>query len=112
MGPKVARGFLMLLLNNEQVTQIWKKENSLPQGRFLAPWEISKLLGVQCGAKTEAEISQMESLEVEWGKQIWKQRKIEELGETQERTDQDECHDWDQFVIANWDFAKEVRESY
>ena len=108
MDFKTARGFLMLSLNSDQITQIRSKELSYPQGRYLTPWEICKLLGTSCGSKTEVEVAQMEELENKWNHQLWKQRKIEELGEMKAKSDQEEMHDWDDFVMQNWDHTKEL----
>src|SRR6185436_18479401 len=69
MTNRCARGFQMLLLNSEQQMRIRAKEQALPQGRCLTPWEISRLLGVQTGAKVEEQITQMEKLEEEFNRQ-------------------------------------------
>lgn len=100
----------MLSLNNDQVMQIWTKENSLPQGRFLAPSELSRLLGIQTGVKTEVEMHRMEELENEWNRILWKQRKIEDLGQERARTDQEELHGWDDYVLQNWDHSQDFKK--
>lgn len=44
----------------------------------------------------------MEDLEQDWGRKIWKRRKLEDMGEAEPLTDAEELHDFDEFVLKNW----------
>lgn len=118
MTPKTARGFLMLSLSSDQREQLMLKERSLPEGRSLVPWEISKFFNLQTGAKTDQQMAQMEELERQNDRKLWKQRNIEDLGLKENRdfptnNYHQEIHAWDDFVIANWNFSQDVKsDSY
>lgn len=112
MTSKSARGFLMLSLNNEQISKVHEKEKQLPEGRYLAPWEISKYFKIQTKEKDDQQLSLMESLEREHNKMLWKDRNLREIGKFQSKTDWEELHEWDQYIQENWNFADGVKGDY
>lgn len=112
MTSKSGRGFLMLLLSKEQIDKVQGKEKQLPEGRYLAPWEISKYFKIKGGEKTDQQISLMESLEREHNGRIWKDRNLREIGKMQAKTDWEELHEWDDWVIQNWNYSDEVKGDY
>ena len=108
MTSKTSRGFLMILLSNEQVQQLRSKER-LMEPRWLTPWEISKLFKVIAGPKNEAQILTMETLEQELNRRQWKQRKIQELAQMREKSELEELHEFDDYIIQNWNYSEEVK---
>lgn len=106
MTSNAARGFVMLSLSNEQIMRLREKERSLREGRYLAPWELAKLFTLTTGAKSDEEVSRMENLEKQFEAKLWKQRKMEELGEIKPFSKVDEVHQWDDFVMANREFVE------
>lgn len=111
MTNRSARAFLMLSLNLDQVTRIKQKELALPPGRCLTPYEISKFFNLKTGPKDEKQIAQMEALENEFHRQEWKRRKIEDIERKKGLSEQEEMHEWDNYVMQNWDFSQDVPQN-
>lgn len=110
MTPKAARGFLMLSLSNEQRERVMRRELELPEGRYLLPCEISKFFSLTTGQKTEQEILAMESLEKDFDKILWKQRKLEDLKERDPISATQELHQFDEYVVNHWNFSLGVQK--
>lgn len=49
----------------------------------------------------------MTEMEKDHGKQIWKKRQLAKLGEMIDMDNIDELHDWDDFIVRNWNYAAE-----
>lgn len=105
MSNKSSRAFFISLMNREQMEQLHSTERRLDP-RFLLPCEISELFNLTAGSKTDEEWKYVEELEREHGKQIWKYRQLEKIGQVPARGDIEELHDFDEYVSLNWNFAK------
>lgn len=108
MTPKAARGFLMLLLDNDQTERLRLKER-LMEPRWLTPYEISELFHTKAGPKSESEIQEMEALEEKWGKLLWKRRQLEDRREAIPLRPIEELHDFDEYVMKHWNHTPEPK---
>lgn len=106
MSTKPGRAFFISLMSNDQIQQLHSTERRLAP-RYLLPCEISELFCLKVGPKEEKEWKYVEELERGHGKQIWKRRQLEKLGQAESLDEVEELHDFDEYVLMNWNYSKE-----
>lgn len=106
MSNKLGRAFFIASMSSEQIQRLHSKERSTDP-RYLTPSEISELFSLKIGPKSEAEWKYVEEMESDHNKQIWKKRQLAKIGDVSEMSSMEELHDFDNFVIRNWNYAAE-----
>lgn len=114
MEPLIARAFVTLIMDDEQLKRLKHNEvTRLPPGRYAQAFEILYAFSLPSETITPERESKMKMVLTEWQKINWKKNQIEdknheklcvgmEVGKCKCRTYQQEVHEWMEFVKANY----------
>lgn len=120
MEPMTARALLTLKLSPDQREKLREHEKKLPPGRYLVAMEILQMFNTKIGEVPEEEIHDIDQLYRRWERDVLQQangleneRHIQTCGAVEGwckcRTRQEEIHEWEDWILDNYDLSDDQR---